>query len=496
MKFFYIISNMKNSFSLFFIASVLLFSGCSHSIKKCLAPATSELDEKLLHNPDRGFRTEVIVRVVSKDDYTDNDFFPPQTDATQHLRNYLTYYEPESPVLAQLYFYLTDYNHTPIIPDEGINVMQANFDFARKEKIRLLVRFAYQTHMESAKGEAPQDIMLAHMQQLKPLLEKNNDVIHVIQAGFLGAWGEWHSHQLECDSLALLRGIIDMTPPDKFIQMRIPNYKNILPETDPDYNRISFHIDAIWGAEGVHWGTGGADPGTEQWEQMTRESPYLPVDGEMYWGEYLSSYNKFVDGFQVIKQLSEHRYTSFSLHHNYRENNPKAKYSMRYWQETEITPEWLDEHRIFYAPSWFKDRNGHTIKRSVFDFVQHYVGYKLEAKAFRAKTNKEHLEVEMDLVNYGFSACYGLESGFAILDANNRVVSVIEAGNPSNWHSRLAQDYNDVRLLTHTINAVIPLPPEKATYKIAFYLKNSLGSFARLSNNIDFENGYNILHVL
>lgn len=490
---------MKNSNSLFFIVSVLLFSGCSQSIDKSFAPATSELDGQLLLNPDRGFRTEIVVRVadVGKDgNNAGNVFFPSQSEPTQVFKYYLAYYAPEKPVLAQMYFYLSGYNNTRIIPDEGMNVMQANFDLARKEKIKLLVRFAYQTQQETGKGEAPQDIMMAHMKQLKPLLEKNKDVIHVVQAGFLGAWGEWHSNKLECDTLVLLKGIIDMVPPDKFIQMRLPRYKNILPETDPDYNRISFHIDAIWGAEGVQPGTGGTDPGTDAWKQITRESPKLLVDGELYWGNWSFRENKFVDGFQVIRQLSEHRYASFSLHHNYRENDAKDKYSMRYWQETDIMPGWLDEHRIFYAPSWFKDSNGHTIKRSVFDFVQHYLGYKLEAKAIRAKTNRDNIEVEMDLVNYGFSACFTMESGFAILDVNNRVVSTVKAGEPSDWYSRSAQDYNDARLLTHTVKAVMSLPHESATYKIAFYLKNSLGSFARLSNNLEFENGYNILHTL
>ena len=488
---------MGKKISFLFIASLLLFSGCGHSIDKRLTPATSELDDQLLLNPDRGFRTEVVVRVsdVGLTGDAGNVYFPSQTEATQNLRNSLAYYTPESPVLVQLYFYLTGYNHTPVIPDEGMNVIQANFDFARKAKIKLLVRFAYQTHQENGIGEASQDIMLAHMQQLKPLLAKNRDVIHVVQAGFLGAWGEWHSYTLECDRLALLKGIIEMTPPDKFIQMRLPDYKNLLPETDPDYKRISFHIDAIWGAEGEQPGTGGADPGTEQWKQMTKESPYLAVDGELYWGRWSFSENKFADGFQVIRQLSEHRYTSLSLHHNYRENDAKNKYSMRYWQETEITPEWLDEQRIIYSPDWFKDRHGHTVKRSVFEFIQHYLGYKLEAKAIRAKKNGDQLAVEMDLVNYGFSACYNLESGFAILDENNSVVSSVKAGEPSDWHSRSPQDYDDARLLTHTVKAVLPISPDHASYKIAFYLKNSLGCFARLSNNMEFENGYNILHI-
>lgn len=459
------------------------------NIDKNLAPATIELDEQLLLNPDRGFRNEVVVRVAN----VVSDGF---TDPTKAFRERMAYYIPENPVLAQMYFYLSGYNNTRIIPDEGMNVIQAHFDLARKEKIKLLVRFAYQTGQDIGRFEAPQEIMMAHMQQLKPLLENNKDVIHVVQAGFLGAWGEWHSAKLKCDTLALLKGIIHMAPPDKFMQVRVPEYKNVLPETDPDYSRVSYHIDSVWGDEVPHNTNGGVDPGTDWWKQITRESSGFPVDGEMMWGLETLRMNRIVDGFQVIRQLSEHRYTSFSLHHNYRENNPKDKYSMRYWQETEITPEWLDKHRIFYAQGWFKDKNGQAVKRSAFDFVQHYLGYKLEAKAIRAKTNKDMLEVEMDLVNYGFSACYELESGFAILDENNMVVSATKAGTPSDWHSRSPHDYNDARLLTHTVKATMRVPSGSTAYKIGFYLKNSMGSFARLSNDVEFENGYNILYSL
>ena len=460
------------------------------NIVKSLAPATSELDSQLLLNPDRGFRNEVVVRVANIVNDGSN------TEPTQGFKVRTTYYEPENPVLAQMYFYLSGYNDTRIIPDEAINVIQAHFDLARKERIKLLVRFAYQTGQDIGRWEAPQEVMMAHMQQLKPLLERNKDVIHVVQAGFLGAWGEWHSAKLKCDTITLLKGIINMAPPDKFIQVRVPEYKNILPETDPDYNRVSYHIDSVFGDEVPHWSNGGVDPGTDWWKQITRESPNFPVDGEMMWGLETLRMSRIVDGFQTIRQLSEHRYTSFSLHHNYRENDPKDKYSMRYWQETEIKPEWLDKHRIFYASGWFKNKYGQTVKRSAFDFVQHYLGYKLEAKTIRAKTNENMLEVEMDFVNYGFSACFELESGFVILDENNRVVSTNKAGTPSDWHSRSLQDYNDARLLTYTVKAKMPAPSGNATYKIAFYLKNSLGCFARLSNELEFENGYNILHTL
>jgi hypothetical protein len=41
--------------------------------------------------------------------------------------------------------------------------------------------------------DASEAIINQHLSQLKPILETNKDVIYVWQAGYMGAWGEWHS---------------------------------------------------------------------------------------------------------------------------------------------------------------------------------------------------------------------------------------------------------------------------------------------------------------
>ena len=109
---------------------------------------------------------------------------------------------------------------------------------------------------------------------------------------------------------------------------------------------------------------------------------------------------------------------------------------------------------------------------------------------------KGSLDLELTLNNYGFSAPYNLESGFAILDEHNNLVKSVKAGTPTNWHSRNPDNYNDAKLLTHTLKAKCPLPDKVGRYKIAFYLKNPLGVGAQLYNDIPFENGYNILEEI
>jgi len=52
------------------------------------------------------------------------------------------------------------------------------------------VRFAYNQDQTSPYNEPSKAQILAHIEQLKPLLDQNADVIAVLQQGFIGAWGE------------------------------------------------------------------------------------------------------------------------------------------------------------------------------------------------------------------------------------------------------------------------------------------------------------------
>lgn len=82
-------------------------------------------------------------------------------------------------------------------------------------------------------NEAPDSVMFSHIKQLGPLLEKNKDVIHVVQMGFLGAWAEWHSYKMEHDRVRLIREVANMTPKGIYLQIRIPEYKNLFPKPTP-----------------------------------------------------------------------------------------------------------------------------------------------------------------------------------------------------------------------------------------------------------------------
>jgi hypothetical protein len=72
--------------------------------------------------------------------------------------------------------------------------------------------------------------VLEHIGQLTPVLADNEDVIAVLQAGFIGAWGEWHSSTNDLDSDAnkqtILTALLAALPPSRMAQVRTPVYKS------------------------------------------------------------------------------------------------------------------------------------------------------------------------------------------------------------------------------------------------------------------------------
>ncbi|MBL8923141.1 MAG: DUF4832 domain-containing protein [Myxococcaceae bacterium] len=72
-----------------------------------------------------------------------------------------------------------------------LDALSNRFGTLRSLGMKAVVRFAYD--YSAAGNDAPAMQIVAHLQQLTPLLAANEDTIAVFQAGFIGAWGEWHS---------------------------------------------------------------------------------------------------------------------------------------------------------------------------------------------------------------------------------------------------------------------------------------------------------------
>lgn len=113
------------------------------------------------------------------------------------------------------------------LDDALLAEVQAGFDLVRQHGMKVVPRFHYADAIDEP--DAPLDRILGHIDQLAPLLQANADVILTLQAGFIGAWGEWHSSQNGLDApgprKAILDALLAALPASRTITVRRPSFK-------------------------------------------------------------------------------------------------------------------------------------------------------------------------------------------------------------------------------------------------------------------------------
>lgn len=456
-----------------------------------LSPLPAGQDELLFSNPDRGFRTHLTFYVSEAKEMGVQKYLDWKFGIFYDHLN-------EPCKLMMVYIYITEFRNMDITK-EGMDIIEALLERSRQRGIRLMLRFGYCDDMRFTDRNADEATMIRHIRQLAPLVARNRDVVHSIQDGFIGAYAEWHSQVPAVNKEHVLRNIMEylVEPNGIYFQARLPEYKNEIPSVDPYYDRIGFHNDAMFGAQTKKdWESGGFQLGTTAWFQVIQEAYKTPQDGEMFVNSNLLQTKRIPTGMEIIRELSQHRHTSMSIWHGYREMAGSDTAVMEGWKKQTVTPETLEDNGIVYCPGWFRDGQGKTVNRSAFEFIRDHLGYRLEAQSVKLTGSKKpggNARVTLTFKNYGLSAAFHMTSGIAILDSRNNVVAKVKAGKPTDWHSHDPQAYLSTDVLTHTVKADLKLPLKKGSYKVAFYMNNTMGDYARLSNGLEYTGGFNSL---
>jgi hypothetical protein len=182
------------------------------------------------------------------------------------------------------------------IPEYILEKLDSAFALARRGGVKLIVRAVYndpkgETDYHEAK-DAPLPRVLHHIAQLKPVYARNVDVIAFVQAGLIGAWGEWHTSSNDLASPAnrdrIMRALLDGAPASRFVQFRDPFYIQgwvpvppRLPAALSGDFRIGFHNDCFL-ASTTDVGTFDADPRKRAAQQsyVDRLGDVAPFGGE------------------------------------------------------------------------------------------------------------------------------------------------------------------------------------------------------------------------
>jgi hypothetical protein len=179
-----------------------------------------------------------------------------------------------------------------------LDALAADFTTMRKAGVKAVVRFAYTDNSTKPYGDASKVRVLGHIKQLKPVLFANSDVIAVLQAGFIGSWGEWYytdsfgdngtiSASQWTDRQEVVNALLDALDLGRPIQLRTPAFKQhfygaaALTSTEAFSGvakaRVGHHNDCFL-ASADDQGT--YNNVTADKAYLTQENIYLPQGGE------------------------------------------------------------------------------------------------------------------------------------------------------------------------------------------------------------------------
>ena len=131
-------------------------------------------------------------------------------------------------------YYMPDFVDK-VISNDYLQVIKSNMEALRAGGCKAVLRFAYSYNQNSANLDAPWSITQQHIAQLKPILQEYVDVIYVLQAGFVGAWGEWYytdNYNFQPQTVEdyiprknVLEALLDALPQERMVGVRTPGAK-------------------------------------------------------------------------------------------------------------------------------------------------------------------------------------------------------------------------------------------------------------------------------
>lgn len=261
-------------------------------------------------------------------------------------------YNVNTSIIAR-HFILDDFV-TSNISNAFLNKIQTDFNSARNAGVRIVLRFSYTISPNSGNcnegficrpyGDASKFWVLRHIEQLKPLLQDNEDVIMVLQSGFIGMWGEQYytDHFGDAssngqgylnttnwnDRIDVLKALLDAVPQSRMVQVRYPQMRQKFVARHPELaNRIGFQNDCFLSSEtdvGTYVGYDNNDPtSTNSLRDFANvKGDFVAVGGETC-GNYFSGSNNNNCAY-AVPEMQRMNWSFLNSAYNYEVNNKWA----------------------------------------------------------------------------------------------------------------------------------------------------------------------------
>ncbi|MGE3957085.1 MAG: DUF4832 domain-containing protein [Vicinamibacterales bacterium] len=201
---------------------------------------TYRTSTEVLANPERGFYRGKAPLFVGTERQ------PLDERVLRALRS-------EGITLVRAYYVLDEFMDAPL-PAPTLQAIDADFSTVRRAGVKVIPRFVYSypcigalepcddAALSGIRTDPGVDRVLAHMDALAPVLRGNADVIAFVEAGFIGAWGEWHhsssgllnrDNTPNANSSVLIDRLLWAVPDSRKVALRTPLLKQAFTGPDP-----------------------------------------------------------------------------------------------------------------------------------------------------------------------------------------------------------------------------------------------------------------------
>ncbi|MBV9528045.1 MAG: DUF4832 domain-containing protein [Sphingomonas sp.] len=202
--------------------------------------------------------------------------------------------------LIHVYFRLDAFRGSAL-PQTFIDDISRRLAEARASGVKVVPRFTYNFQKEpfhaGVDNDAPLPRVLEHLNQLAPALRDNADVIAFMEAGFVGAWGEWHDSTSGLTDVAaertILRRLLDILPKSRSIVLRYEGDKRAVFGRDTplmaseafsgsSVSRVGHHNDCFLASD-TDWGSYRPTPQRSiaaAKAYLSAENRFVPQGGE------------------------------------------------------------------------------------------------------------------------------------------------------------------------------------------------------------------------
>lgn len=407
-------------------------------------------ETSIFPNPERGFTEELGGETKLSD--SQNHVVKPEEEWFWDEEDE-NYPDRKNQTLVMLMYYLYNYK-TKDLSNKLLQGFDEDMQILRNHGFKCVLRFAYDW---KSKNDASLEWVHRHIAQLKPHLEKNADVIYVLEAGFVGEWGEWYyssnfgngTQHLNVNRRAVLDSLLAAVPENRFLLVRYPLIKlqyfgDEVPLTEEQAfsgsarAKLGHHNDAFlaeWGNDGTYGRDGeGPDDDPLLRQYIASETLYVPNGGETN-----------VEDSTWAKQVYMNATTEMSQYH---------------WS--------------FCGSTYSEQITDRWRASGIFDELNRKMGYRYElvnADLPETAVAGQTAHVSIKLKNVGYAPLYNERKAYLVLKSAMQTCAVALNSDPRRWKPNGVETVIDETL---TIPSSLPAD----TYQLYLHLPDMASSLA------------------